>query len=63
MQCQLVLLMSTRVPLVLIQFLSITQVQMGIIFLALFYVFSTNMENDDIHGYSQESTKPFIWHL
>ena len=56
-------MMSTRVPLVLIQFSSITRVQMGIIFIALFYIFSINMENDDICGYSREITKPFIWHL
>ena len=50
MQCQLVLTMSTRVPLVLVQFSVLTRVQMGIIPIVLLYVFSTNTENDDICG-------------
>ena len=50
MQCQLVLKMSTQVPLVLVQFSALTQVQMGIISIASFYVFSTDTENDDIRG-------------
>ena len=50
MQCQLVLTMSTRVPLVLAQFLVLTRVQMGIIPIALFYVFSIDPENDDVCG-------------
>ena len=50
MQCQLVLTMSTRVPLVLFQFSVLTRVQMGIVTIASFYVFSSNPENDDIRG-------------
>ena len=63
MQCQLVLMMSTRVPFILIQFSILTQVQMGIIFITLFYIFSIDVENDYIHGYPQEIMKPLIWHL